>query len=148
MGLQGGGESPACPPLLQLHEVAPPECLTLSAPAFLMLPILQHPNQPPPYTSHLTGLLQSTETSSTVTQLQCYTSRHITVFELFILFFKSISFFIDCPGSFCVPTFFSCSEQGLLSSCDAWASHCGGSSCWGARTVGPQGLSSRIARAP
>ena len=32
----------------------------------------------------------------------------------------------------CKGTFSSCSEWGLLSSCGAWASHCGGFS-WGAQ---------------
>ena len=30
--------------------------------------------------------------------------------------------------------FSNCSEQGLLFGCGAWASHCGGFSCWGAQT--------------
>ena len=32
--------------------------------------------------------------------------------------------------------FSSCGEQGLLSSCGAWVSQCGGFSCWGAQTLG------------
>ena len=35
--------------------------------------------------------------------------------------------------------FSSCGEQGLLSSCSAWASHCGGFSCCGAQAVGYSG---------
>ena len=30
----------------------------------------------------------------------------------------------------------SCGERGLLSSCGAWASHCGGVSCWGTQALG------------
>ena len=36
----------------------------------------------------------------------------------------------------CTWAFSSCDEQGLLSSCSAWASHCGGFSCCGARALG------------
>ena len=32
--------------------------------------------------------------------------------------------------------------SGGFSSCSAWASHCGGSSCWGARALGSSSLSS------
>ena len=39
-------------------------------------------------------------------------------------------------------TFSSCGEQGLLSSCGAWASHCGGFSCCRTRALGLEGLSS------
>ena len=38
--------------------------------------------------------------------------------------------------------FSSCGEQGLLSSCGAWASHCGGFSCCGARILECTGCSS------
>ena len=34
-----------------------------------------------------------------------------------------------------VQVFSSCGKQGLLSSCDAWATHCGGFSCCGAWTL-------------
>ena len=37
--------------------------------------------------------------------------------------------------------FSSCSEQGLLSSCNAWASHSGGFSCCGAQALGHSGFS-------
>ena len=36
----------------------------------------------------------------------------------------------------------SCGERGLLSSCSAGASHCGGFSCCRARTLGFEGVSS------
>ena len=35
----------------------------------------------------------------------------------------------------------SCGEQGLLSSCGMWVSHCGGSSCCGAWGLGHLGFS-------
>ena len=38
--------------------------------------------------------------------------------------------------------FSSCGEQGPLSSCDVWASRCGGFSCCGAQALGHAGLSS------
>ena len=38
----------------------------------------------------------------------------------------------------CGQTFSSCSELGLLSHCDARASHCGGFSCCRARALGTQ----------
>ena len=40
---------------------------------------------------------------------------------------------------YCMRTFSSCSEWVLLSSCDAWASHRGGSSCYGAQAPGLMG---------
>ena len=45
-------------------------------------------------------------------------------------------------SSFCTQAFSSCSEWGLLSSCNALASHCGGFSCCRAQAVGRVGLSS------
>ena len=39
----------------------------------------------------------------------------------------------------CWAEFSSCHEQGLLSSCGAWASHCSGFSCCGAVTLGLMG---------
>ena len=39
----------------------------------------------------------------------------------------------------CAWAFSSCGEQGLLSSCCAWASHCGGFSCCGAWAPGGVG---------
>ena len=36
---------------------------------------------------------------------------------------------------FCVRAFSGCSEWGLLSSCGVWTSHCGGSSCFRARSL-------------
>ena len=38
--------------------------------------------------------------------------------------------------------FFSCGKQGLLSSCNTLASHCGGSTCNGAQALGHTGFSS------
>ena len=62
--------------------------------------------------------------------------------ELFnALFFKK--FFFDLLIFFvAVWAFSSCSEQGLLSSCGAWASHCGGFTCCGARALGYSGFGS------
>ena len=42
----------------------------------------------------------------------------------------------------CVRAFSSCSEQGLLSSCGAWASHCSGFSCCRAWVLRHAGFSS------
>ena len=39
-------------------------------------------------------------------------------------------------------TFSSCGKRGLLSSCSAWASHCGSFSCCGARALRQAGFSS------
>ena len=47
----------------------------------------------------------------------------------------------------CAWAFSSCSEQGLLSSCGAWASHCGGFSRCGARALGLLGFSNCSTRA-
>ena len=51
----------------------------------------------------------------------------------FILFF----FFFCCAKSLCCCkwAFSGCGEQGLLSSCGAQTSHCGGFYCWGAQTL-------------
>ena len=46
-----------------------------------------------------------------------------------------------CWASFPCQLFSSCGEQGLLYSCGAGASHCGGSSCWGAQALGHTGFS-------
>ena len=57
----------------------------------------------------------------------------------FFFFFKEIVFiyfWLYWVFSSCVWTFFSYSEQGLLPSCSAWTSHCGGFSCGGAQTRG------------
>ena len=67
-----------------------------------------------------------------------------------------ILFIFDRAGSWLPRGFFSsCSEQGLLSSCGAWASHCGGFSCCRAQALGPRtsavvarGLSSGGSQAP
>ena len=40
----------------------------------------------------------------------------------------------------CAQAFSSCSEQGLLSSYTARASHCSGFSCWGTRAPGHVGF--------
>ena len=40
----------------------------------------------------------------------------------------------------CTQPFSSCSEQGLLSCCNAWVSHCSGFSCFCARALGCAGF--------
>ena len=46
-------------------------------------------------------------------------------------------FMFDCAGSLLLHGLFStCAEQGLLASCDIWASHCGGFSCCWAWALG------------
>ena len=51
--------------------------------------------------------------------------------------------FFGCAGSSLLCRAFSCCrEQGLLSSCGAQASHCGGSSCCRAQALGLKGFSS------
>ena len=61
----------------------------------------------------------------------------------FFIFKKFYLFIYDCGGSLLLSRFFSsCSKQGLLSSCDARASHCSGFSCCGAWALGCVGLSS------
>ena len=57
------------------------------------------------------------------------------------MFVSSISFFFSLLVAAqdlccCMRTFSSCGEQGLLSSCSAQASHCGGFPCWGVRALG------------
>ena len=54
-------------------------------------------------------------------------------------FLKIYLFILAALGLHCwVWAFSTCSEQGLLSSCCAWASHCCGFSCHGAWALGPQ----------
>ena len=48
-------------------------------------------------------------------------------FENFYLFLAELGLCCDTWA------FSSCGEKGLLSSCGAWASHCRGSSCYGAQ---------------
>ena len=55
------------------------------------------------------------------------------------LFLKKCIYIFGRAGSLLLSTGFlraGCSEQGLLSSCGAWASHCGGFSCDGAQALG------------
>ena len=48
-----------------------------------------------------------------------------------------------CDGSLLLLGIFSsCGKWGLLSSCSAWASHCGGFSCCGAQALGCKDFSS------
>ena len=73
------------------------------------------------------------------TQKEKFSERTASIsFSLFsdIFIFGSAGSLMLC-GLFC-----SCSEQGLLSSWGARASHCGGFSCCGAQALGPAGLSS------
>ena len=56
---------------------------------------------------------------------------------------KTVYLFIfGCAGSLLVWAFSSCSEWGLLSSCGAQSSHCGGFSCYRAQALGHTGFSS------
>ena len=59
-------------------------------------------------------------------------------------FLKEIIYlFLVAPGLRCFArALSSCGEQGLLSSCDTWASYCGGFSCCGARAREHMGFSS------
>ena len=51
----------------------------------------------------------------------------------------SLFTYLGCAGSSLLHRFFSsCGEWGLLSSCCARASHCGGFSCGGAGTLGAE----------
>ena len=54
-----------------------------------------------------------------------------------LFYFKNfIYLFLAVLGlAFCAWVFFSFGEQGLLSSCSAWASHCSGFSCHGAQAL-------------
>ena len=61
----------------------------------------------------------------------------------FYLFIHFIIIIFGCTGSLLLHRLFcSCEQQGLLSSCSAWVSHCGGFSCCGAWTLGCVGFSS------
>ena len=63
-------------------------------------------------------------------------------------FFFNFYVVLGCAGSSLLHrSFSSCSEQGLLSSCSAWASHRRGFSCCGARSLEHVGLRSCHARA-
>ena len=62
---------------------------------------------------------------------------------LMLLLLYIILFIFDCIGSSLLPRLFSsCREWGLLSSCGAWASHCGGLSCCVTWVLGLAGFSS------
>ena len=66
------------------------------------------------------------------------------MYLLLVSFLFSLNLFIfACAGSSLLCGLSSsCGEQGLLSSCHTWASHCGGSSCCGARALGHMGFGS------
>ena len=67
---------------------------------------------------------------------------------LFIYLKLFIHLFLALVGlCSCVQAFSSCSEQGLLSSCGAQVSHCGGFSCFGARLLGSGAFRSCSTRA-
>ena len=54
----------------------------------------------------------------------------LLIFLLPSLFLKFYCFIFGCAGSLLLPWLFSsCGRQGLLSSCNVWAFHCGGFSC-------------------
>ena len=51
--------------------------------------------------------------------------------------------FFACVGSALLcRLFFGCSDQEPVSSCGAWAAHCGAFSCCGAQPLGCEGFSS------
>ena len=52
------------------------------------------------------------------------------IFYLFVYFLAALG--LCC----CTRAFSSCGEWGLTLRCGAWASHCGGFSCCGARALG------------
>ena len=61
--------------------------------------------------------------------------------RIFIYLFLAVLIFTAAQA------FISCSKQGLLSSCSAQASHCGGFSCCRAWVLGHAGFSSYGTRA-
>ena len=65
-------------------------------------------------------------------------------YSIFILLSLLLLFlFLVALGLCCsMQAFSSCGEWGLLSSCDAQASHCGSFSCHGAHALGSMGFSS------
>ena len=60
---------------------------------------------------------------------------------LLFIYLKNIYLFLAGSSLLC-GLFFGCSKWGLLSGCNAQASHCGGFSCPGARGLGWPGFSS------
>ena len=75
----------------------------------------------------------------------------ICIISFYIILFI---YFWLCWVFIALNVFSSCGEQELLSSCSAWASHCGGFSCCRAQALGAQapavvahGLSRRNSRA-
>ena len=63
---------------------------------------------------------------------------------LFFLLFKIFIYLLYSAtlGLCCARTFSICSKPGLVSSCGAWASCCGGFSCSGAQAVESVGFNS------
>ena len=55
---------------------------------------------------------------------------------LFIYLFLFIYLLAVLGLHCCTRAFSSCGERGAMLHCGAWASHCGGFSCCGARTLG------------
>ena len=52
-----------------------------------------------------------------------------------VFFFNFLFTHLTLLGLHCTQTFSSCGEQGLLSSCSTWASHCSDFSCWGTQAM-------------
>ena len=72
---------------------------------------------------------------SVYTHTHTHTHTH-TESLVFCKMFFLITLFLAVRGLHCcVRAFSTGGEQGLLSSCNAWASHCGGFSCSGARAL-------------
>ena len=72
-----------------------------------------------------------------ISDIMSYTS----IYKLLFFFFFAV-LGLGC----CTWTFSSCGEQGLLSSCDKWASHCSGFFCCGARVPGLSGSTAIVHR--
>ena len=101
----------------------------------------------PPYCSSQWAISVCIPTSSVGGFLSLHTVfsiYHLQIFKnnFIYLFLASVSLFC------CIQAFSGCSEQGLVCSCSAQASHCGGFSCWGAQVLGCVGFSRCGLQAP
>ena len=71
--------------------------------------------------------------------VEAWSLNHWTPGEVLLVLLKKKIFFLVVLGlCCCMPAFSSCGSWGLIFSCGAWTSYCGGFSCCRARVLGVQ----------
>ena len=101
---------------------------------------LRYPHGSLPYFLQVSFQTPTHQGNFTQHPVKQQSSSHLN--QAFLSFLKSIYLFLAVLGLCCHTwAFSSYGEWGLLSTCDAWASHCSGFSCWEAWALGCAGFS-------